>query len=72
MIGTVPREEGHTPGLMGAFRRHIVAPRRSHLRAILEAAQLRSELREHADLDAVSQHAGRVILRWLSDRRGQP
>ena len=67
MIGTVLAEEGHTPGLIGAFRRHIVAPRRSHLRAILEAAQLRSELREHADLDAaVNMLVGSYYARYLT------
>lgn len=50
MVGTVLSEERETPALLASFREHLVAPRRRAVRAILEAAQARDELRLDADL----------------------
>ena len=55
MIGTVLAEEAHTPELLALFRQRVVAPRRAALRAILETARERGELRRGADLDAAVQ-----------------
>lgn len=50
LLGTVLAEEHETPELLGAFREYLVAPRRSALRAILDAGQARGEFRADADL----------------------
>jgi AcrR family transcriptional regulator len=50
LLGTVLAEEHETPELLAAFREYLVAPRRSALRAILEAARARDEFRPDADL----------------------
>jgi AcrR family transcriptional regulator len=50
LLGTVLAEEYETPELLAAFREYLVAPRRSALRAILEAGQARGEFRPDADL----------------------
>lgn len=52
MLGTVLAEERETPELMMRFRERVVAPRRAELRAVLEAARARGEVRPAADLDA--------------------
>lgn len=49
LYGTVLAEEHETPELLAAFREYLVAPRRRALRAILDAAQARGELRTGAD-----------------------
>ena len=70
MIGTILAEERHTPGLIDAFRTHIVAPRRAGIRSILEAARQRGELDTSADLDAaVNMLVGAFYARYLT---GEP
>lgn len=51
LVGTVLSEESETPELLAMYRRAIVQPRRALLRAILQAARDRGELRPDADLD---------------------
>ena len=53
LIGTVLSEESHTPELLKLFRERIVAPRRAMLRAILERAESRNELRPGIKIDSV-------------------
>ena len=53
MVGTVLAEEHHTPQLLERFRERVVLPRRRRVRAVLEAASDRGELREGADLDGL-------------------
>jgi AcrR family transcriptional regulator len=55
MIGTVLAEEDHTPQLLELFRERLVAPRRTAIRAVLEAARARGELRAGADVGAAVQ-----------------
>jgi AcrR family transcriptional regulator len=50
LLGTVLAEEHETPALLDAFRQYLAAPRRTALRAILEAGQSRGEFRPDADL----------------------
>ncbi len=50
MVGTVLSEERETPELLASFREHLVGPRRKAIRAILERARDRGELRADADL----------------------
>jgi AcrR family transcriptional regulator len=67
MIGTVLAEEDHTPQLLALFRERLVAPRRAAIRAVLEAARDRGELRAGADLDAAVQAlAGAYYAQYLS------
>lgn len=50
------------------FRTHLVAPRRSALRAILEDARTRSELRPDADIAlAVNMLVGAYYAQYLAD-----
>jgi AcrR family transcriptional regulator len=66
LIGTVLAEEFHTPELLSLFRERIVAPRRAMLRAILERAQKRKELRPGVDLDcAVNMLLGAFYARYV-------
>jgi len=67
LIGTVLAEESHTPELLTLFRERIVAPRRAMLRAILERAEKRKELRPGVDLDcAVNMLVGAFYGRYLA------
>src|SRR4051812_985385 len=50
-VGTVLAEEHETPELLARFRERLVDPRRRDLRAVLDAARDRGELRPGADLD---------------------
>jgi AcrR family transcriptional regulator len=73
LIGTVLAEEAHTPELLQLFRERIVAPRRAMLRAVLERADARGELRPGADLDiAVSLLVGGFYARYLAGGRIPP
>jgi AcrR family transcriptional regulator len=70
MLGTVLAEENDTPELLALFRKRLVAPRRRELRAVLEAARDRGELRPGANLDiAVSALVGAFFARYLA---GEP
>lgn len=70
LIGTVLAEEAHTPELLALFRERLVAPRRTMLRAILERARDRGELRPDADIDcAVSALVGAFYGRYLASSR---
>jgi AcrR family transcriptional regulator len=53
MLGTVLAEERQTPKLLARFREHVVLPRRRLIRAVLERARERGELRSGVDLDDV-------------------
>jgi AcrR family transcriptional regulator len=69
MIGTVLAEEDHTPQLLALFRERVVAPRRGAIRAVLDAARERDELRAGAgaDLDAAVQAlVGAYYAQYLS------
>jgi AcrR family transcriptional regulator len=73
LIGTVLAEEAHTPELLRLFRERIVAPRRAMLRAILDRAAARNELRPNADLDcAVNMLVGAFYARYLATSRVPP
>ena len=70
LIGTVLAEEGHTPELIGLFRERLVAPRRAKVRAILEKARERGEIRAGVELDgAVNMLIGAFYARYLIDSR---
>jgi len=70
LIGTVLAEESHTPELIRLFRERIVAPRRKMLRAILDHAKARGELRPEVDLDcAVNMLVGAFYARYLADSK---
>jgi AcrR family transcriptional regulator len=49
MLGTVLAEEYATPELLASFREYLVQPRRQAIRAILQRARERGELRADAD-----------------------
>jgi len=67
LIGTVLAEESHTPELLRLFRERIVTPRRIMLRAILETASRRGEIREGFDLDVpVQMLVGAFYARYLA------
>ena len=51
LVGTVLAEEHETPELLTRYREQIVAPRRRMIRAVLDVAAERGELRPGADLD---------------------
>lgn len=73
LIGTVLAEERHTPELLARFRERIVAPRRQMLRAVLERARTRHELREEVDLDCVtSLLVGAYYGRYLANPKIPP
>jgi AcrR family transcriptional regulator len=66
-LGTVLAEEHETPELLALWRERLVRPRRRELRALLEAARERGELRPDADLDvAVSALVGAFLARYLA------
>ncbi len=68
LIGTVLAEEHHNPELLARFRERIVAPRRKMLRAVLERAQSRNELRPDVDLDCItSMLVGAYYGRYLAN-----
>jgi AcrR family transcriptional regulator len=70
MLGTVLAEENDTPELLALFRERLVAPRRRELRAVLQAARDRGELRPDANLDvAVNALVGAFFARYLA---GEP
>jgi AcrR family transcriptional regulator len=67
MLGTVLAEENDTPELLALFRERLVAPRRGELRALLQAARDRGELRPDANLDvAVNALVGAFFARYLA------
>lgn len=67
LLGTVLAEEYETPELLAAFRAHLVVPRRSALRSILDAAQARGELRPDADISlAVNMLVGAYYAQYLA------
>jgi AcrR family transcriptional regulator len=67
LLGTVLAEEHETPELLAAFRENLVVPRRRALRAILEAAQARGELRAGADVDlAANMLVGAFYAQYLA------
>lgn len=68
LIGTVLAEESHTPDLIRLFRERIVTPRRTMLRAILDQAKARGEIRPDTDLDcAVNMLVGAFYARYLAE-----
>jgi AcrR family transcriptional regulator len=70
MLGTVLAEENDTPELLALFRERLVKPRRSELRAVLQAARDRGELRPDVDLGVVvSALVGAFFARYLA---GEP
>ena len=67
MIGTILAEEKHTPELVALFRQRLVGGRRRQLRAILDEARERGEIRDDADLDAtVNMLVGSFYARYLA------
>jgi AcrR family transcriptional regulator len=67
MVGTVLAEEHATPELLALFRERLVAPRRRELRAVLEAARARGELRDAANVEvAVTALVGAFFARYLA------
>ena len=67
LLGTVLAEEHETPELLAAFREYLVAPRRRALRAILDAAQGRGELKEGAEIDlAVNMLVGTFYAQYVA------
>jgi AcrR family transcriptional regulator len=70
MLGTVLAEECETPELLANFREYLIKPRRAAVRAILERAQQRGELRPDADLAlVVNMLIGTYYAQYLS---GEP
>jgi AcrR family transcriptional regulator len=66
-LGTVLAEEHETPELLALFRERLVRPRRRELRAILDAARDRGELRPEANLDvAVAALVGAFFGRYMA------
>jgi AcrR family transcriptional regulator len=66
-VGTILAEEHETPELLALFRERLVDPRRRDLRAVLDAARDRGELRAGADLDvAVAALVGAFYGRHLA------
>lgn len=73
LIGTVLAEEHHTPELLRLFRQRIVTPRRQMLRAVLETAQARGQLRPAVNLDtAVNVLVGAFYAHYLADPQISP
>ena len=67
MLGTVLAEENDTPELLALFRERLVKPRRRELRAVLQAARDRGELRPDVDLGiVVSALVGAFFARYLA------
>jgi AcrR family transcriptional regulator len=70
LLGTVLAEEHETPELLAAFRAYLVAPRRAAVRAILERARERGELRAGADIGlAIHMLIGAYYAQYLA---GEP
>lgn len=68
LVGTVIAEESHTPELIRLFRERLVSPRRKLLRAILDKAESRGEVRPGVNLDcAVNMLVGAFYSRYLAD-----
>jgi AcrR family transcriptional regulator len=73
LIGTLLAEEHSNPELIALFRERIVATRRAQVRALLEDAAARGELRRGADLDAATNALiGSFYARYLSGERIGP
>jgi AcrR family transcriptional regulator len=69
-LGTVLAEEHHTPELAASWRERLVAPRRDELRAILQRAKERGELRPEADVEAaVAMLVGSYFARYVEHGR---
>lgn len=67
LLGTVLAEEHETPELLELYRHYVIQPRRHEVRAILEHAQERGELRADADLDlAVTMVIGAYYAQYLA------
>jgi AcrR family transcriptional regulator len=67
LIGTCLAEERHNPELLAMLRERTVLPRRALLRAILEQARDRGEIREEADLEtAVSALLGPYYAEYMA------
>jgi AcrR family transcriptional regulator len=67
MFGTVLAEERETPELLALFRERLVAPRRRELRAVLDAARDRGDLRRDANVEvAISALVGAFFARYLA------
>jgi len=67
LLDPVLAEEHETPELLAAFREYLGVPRRCALRAILDAAAARAELREGADLGlAVNMLVGAFYAQYLA------
>ena len=66
LVGAVLAEEHETPELLALYREQIVQPRRHMMRAVLERAEARGELRGGVDLDlAVSMMIGAYYAQYL-------
>ena len=67
LVGTVLAEEYETPELLALYRQYVIHPRRQEVRAILEHARERGELRADADLDlAVTMLIGAYYAQYLA------
>jgi AcrR family transcriptional regulator len=67
LVGTVLSEEHETPELLALYREHVVHPRRRLVRAVLDRARERGELRAGADLDlAVTMLIGAYYGQYLA------
>ena len=67
LLGTVLAEEHETPELLAAFREYLVVPRRRALRAVLDAARARGEMRPDADVAlAVNMLVGVYYAQYLA------
>jgi AcrR family transcriptional regulator len=67
LLGTLLVEERHAPELIELFRERVLRPRRAMLRAVLERAQQRDELRLDVSLEAaVNMLVGSYYARYLT------
>ncbi|WP_406301719.1 TetR/AcrR family transcriptional regulator [Streptomyces sp. NBC_00879] len=72
LIGTCLAEEAHTPELLALLRERTVLPRRALLRAVLEQARTRGEVRRDADLEAAtSALLGPFYADYMAGRGGR-
>ncbi len=70
LVGTVLAEETHTPELLQLFRERLVAPRRQMLRAILERANAKGELRADVSVEtALNLLVGAFYARYLASSK---
>jgi AcrR family transcriptional regulator len=70
LIGVVLAEEGHTPELLGLFRKRIVEPRRHMIASVLVEAMRSGHVRKNADVEAaVNLLVGSFYARYLT---GEP